>query len=254
MADPTAPVDDIEIIRMTAAEWDTALAASLADLGLTWEQLAAQARYGEFESLEARKLWLMAGHRGFGVTAPVPVSVESDGNDGFRFEQRPTAPVTAEDLRDRYAEAATEWALMYPLARFLGLVDGDAVKALAMSWGQDLADAVLPVRDAELKRLRGELAKEAKRLQYAQGRLRDADTVKRGLRAALDSVEAERDALKTAVEQARAEAERWRDDLKANERESWAVTARHVCAMILAALAVPESHEDAPTEETDERR
>jgi hypothetical protein len=35
-------------------------------------------------------------------TAPVPVSVESEGNDGFRFEQRPTAPVTAEGSYEWY--------------------------------------------------------------------------------------------------------------------------------------------------------
>lgn len=39
-----------------------------------------------------------------------------------------------------------------------------------------------------------------------------------------------------AVERGRRAAEKWRTDLKANERESWAITARHVCAEILAAL------------------
>jgi hypothetical protein len=78
-----------------------------------------------------------------------------------------TAPVTADDLRDRYATAAAEWALMYPLAKFLGLVDGDAVKALAMTWGEGLADAVLPARDDELERLRGELGQATADLEAA---------------------------------------------------------------------------------------
>jgi hypothetical protein len=65
--------DEIEVINMTDAEWNQALARSLARVGLTWDQLAAQARYGEFESLEAKQLWLIAGPRGFiPTTTPTP--------------------------------------------------------------------------------------------------------------------------------------------------------------------------------------
>ena len=60
------PDDDIEIIHLTPAEWDQALQNSLDDLDLTWEELVEQAKTGDFSSLRARKLWLMAGHRGYG--------------------------------------------------------------------------------------------------------------------------------------------------------------------------------------------
>jgi chromosome segregation ATPase len=86
-----------------------------------------------------------------------------------------------------------------------------------------------------------------RRAERAETRAELAEAATNRWYAANEAAEAERDALKAAVERARAEAERWRDDLKANERESWAVTARHVCAMILAALDAPETPGDAPT-------
>lgn len=46
-----------------------------------------------------------------------------------------------------------------------------------------------------------------------------------------------------ARERGRKVAEEWRDDLKQYGDEQWAVTARHVCAYILAALDGPDSHE-----------
>lgn len=60
------PDDDIEVIHLTPAEWDQALQNSLDDLDMTWEDLVEQAETGDFSSLRARKLWLMAGHRGRG--------------------------------------------------------------------------------------------------------------------------------------------------------------------------------------------
>jgi chromosome segregation ATPase len=56
--------DDIEVIHMTAVEWDQALTNSLNALGLTWEQLTEQAKTGDFSSLKARQLWLMAAGQG----------------------------------------------------------------------------------------------------------------------------------------------------------------------------------------------
>ena len=61
--------DDVKIIRLTAAEWNAALQNSLDDLGITWEQLTEQAVAGDFTSLRARKLWLVAGPQGFRETA-----------------------------------------------------------------------------------------------------------------------------------------------------------------------------------------
>jgi hypothetical protein len=60
----TTSPDDIEVIHMTAVEWDQALTNSLNALGLTWEQLTEQAKTGDFSSLKARQLWLMAGGQG----------------------------------------------------------------------------------------------------------------------------------------------------------------------------------------------
>jgi hypothetical protein len=60
--------EDIEIIRMTEADWDRALQNSLDELGLTWEELAAQARARDFTSLRAHNLWLITGGRGFSGT------------------------------------------------------------------------------------------------------------------------------------------------------------------------------------------
>jgi hypothetical protein len=60
------PDDGIEVIRLSPDEWDEALHNSLDALHMTWEELVEQAKIGDFSSLRARKLWLMAGHRGYG--------------------------------------------------------------------------------------------------------------------------------------------------------------------------------------------
>lgn len=52
------PTDDIEIITLTEQEWDCAVRNTLREAGLTYDQLAEQARTGDFASLRARKLWL----------------------------------------------------------------------------------------------------------------------------------------------------------------------------------------------------
>jgi hypothetical protein len=52
------PDDDIEVIRLSPTEWDQALQNALNALD--------QAKTGDFSSLRARKLWLMAGHRSRG--------------------------------------------------------------------------------------------------------------------------------------------------------------------------------------------
>jgi hypothetical protein len=61
-----SPDDDIEVIVWSPEEWDQALQRSLDKLGLTWQELVEQAENNDFSSLDARKLWLMAGHRGRG--------------------------------------------------------------------------------------------------------------------------------------------------------------------------------------------
>jgi hypothetical protein len=53
-----------------------------------------------------------------------------------------TAPVTAEGLRERIAEAATRWALMYPIASWR-LAEDDKAELLANIWGDQIANAVI---------------------------------------------------------------------------------------------------------------
>ena len=50
--------DDVEVIVLTQQEWDDAVANSLNELGLTYEELAEQAAADDFSSWRARKLWL----------------------------------------------------------------------------------------------------------------------------------------------------------------------------------------------------
>ncbi|HXW86640.1 MAG TPA: hypothetical protein VEJ42_00125 [Streptosporangiaceae bacterium] len=54
---------DAEVIRMSRADYRRARDAALREVGLTYRQLAEQARTGTFSSLRARKLWLAIGRR-----------------------------------------------------------------------------------------------------------------------------------------------------------------------------------------------
>jgi hypothetical protein len=55
------------VIEMSRAEYERARDAALEELGLTYAELAAQARTGRFSSLRARKLWLAIGRRAPGA-------------------------------------------------------------------------------------------------------------------------------------------------------------------------------------------
>jgi len=61
-----AESEKVEVIELDRAEYDHAVEASLKDAGLTYGQLANQARSGRFTSLRARKLWLAIGEPGGG--------------------------------------------------------------------------------------------------------------------------------------------------------------------------------------------
>lgn len=52
---------DVEVIELTAEEYKQAVQNTLDGLGLTYEELAAQARAGDFVSLWARQVWLTIG-------------------------------------------------------------------------------------------------------------------------------------------------------------------------------------------------
>lgn len=52
-----------EVIVLSPGEWDAAVQRSLDELGLTFEDLAAQAAARDFSSIEANKLWLIIGPR-----------------------------------------------------------------------------------------------------------------------------------------------------------------------------------------------
>jgi hypothetical protein len=51
----------VEVGVMSAAEWKSAVQRALAELKLTYDQLAEQARTRNFSSVEAMKLWVAIG-------------------------------------------------------------------------------------------------------------------------------------------------------------------------------------------------
>lgn len=53
--------DQIASNSLRVEEWRAAAEARLAELGLTYEQLAKEAREGNFSSTAARKLWVLIG-------------------------------------------------------------------------------------------------------------------------------------------------------------------------------------------------
>jgi hypothetical protein len=55
--------EEVEVIKVSPAEYRRAREAALRELGLTYRELQAQARTGRFTSLRARKLWLAIGNR-----------------------------------------------------------------------------------------------------------------------------------------------------------------------------------------------
>jgi DNA repair exonuclease SbcCD ATPase subunit len=157
----------------------------------------------------------------------------------------PTAPVTAEGLRERLTEA-----LLDPLKCCI-VVDSWGVHGTCKScWpkAQAAADAVLAVRDEELERLRAELTEAVehndetcsafRELQACDERRRAAEAERDLLRETLadsdlgaqvlaqweaiaaadadrDRLEAERDALKAKLEARREDEERTYDELEA---------------------------------------
>lgn len=52
---------DVEVIELSRAEYDRTVRAELRRLGLTYDQLAQQARTRQFASEDARRLWLAIG-------------------------------------------------------------------------------------------------------------------------------------------------------------------------------------------------
>jgi hypothetical protein len=52
---------DVEVIELSRAEYNRTMAAELRRLGLTYDQLAEQARTRQFVSEDARRLWLAIG-------------------------------------------------------------------------------------------------------------------------------------------------------------------------------------------------
>lgn len=53
--------DDDPLIVVSEAEFEAAAQRALADLGLTYDQLAEQARRGGFSSSQAHALWVSIG-------------------------------------------------------------------------------------------------------------------------------------------------------------------------------------------------
>lgn len=51
--------DNVEVVELTSEEYETAKRQALADLGVTYDELARQAQERRFASLKHRKLWLL---------------------------------------------------------------------------------------------------------------------------------------------------------------------------------------------------
>jgi hypothetical protein len=112
-----------------------------------------------------------------------------------------------DDLRDRIAEAAAQWALAGPI-RYWALGSERGRQDLAMAWASKITDAVLPVVEPELERLRAELSEAGKAVtnavgseRYMEKHLRQQDDRVNGLRQEVarqreraDRAEAQRDA------------------------------------------------------------
>lgn len=56
--------EEVEVVELTREEWDKLVASELGRLGLTYEELAEQARTGDFSCEDARWVWLAVGGRG----------------------------------------------------------------------------------------------------------------------------------------------------------------------------------------------
>jgi hypothetical protein len=54
-------MQEVEVIELTREEWDALGTAELARLGLSYEELAEQARTDDFSCLDARRVWLAIG-------------------------------------------------------------------------------------------------------------------------------------------------------------------------------------------------
>jgi transposase len=52
----------VEVIEISDQEYEKAVRDALRELGLTYAQLRAQARKGDFQSARARRLWLTIGN------------------------------------------------------------------------------------------------------------------------------------------------------------------------------------------------
>lgn len=56
---PEAGDDGIEFFEFTAAEWELRRQATLASVGVTYEELEAQALRGYFDSMDLHAVWIM---------------------------------------------------------------------------------------------------------------------------------------------------------------------------------------------------
>lgn len=57
-AERTTPGGDAEVVKLTRAQHNAAVRKALKSLGLTYDQLADQARKREFSSPRAQMLWV----------------------------------------------------------------------------------------------------------------------------------------------------------------------------------------------------
>jgi hypothetical protein len=58
---PAQTRDEDEPLHMSRQEWEQAQRHALNELGMTYEQLAEEARRRDFSSARARRLWVIIG-------------------------------------------------------------------------------------------------------------------------------------------------------------------------------------------------
>jgi hypothetical protein len=179
----TTPPDDIEVIHMTAVEWDQALTNSLNDLDLTWEQLTEQAKTGDFPSLKARQLWLMAAGQGPNQAAADPGSLPRRMAEAIVSHEWDDFPRSAHGDHNYYGACAicqgdipriAEVALA-ALLKNPGDVPKRMAEAIDETWtleedfdAEKAARAALSVRDEPVAHLSARAAVAEARVEHAE--------------------------------------------------------------------------------------
>jgi hypothetical protein len=177
--------DDIEVIRMTAVEWDQALTNSLNTLGLTWEQLTEQAKMGDFSSLKARQLWLMAGGQGPNQSA----LAEDPGDVPKRMAEAIDETWTSEEDFDADKAARAALGVRDELVAHLSArVAAAEARVVHAEEGAQLSSELLANVQQELDALQEERARLKIKLAKSEGARREQEAAIEQVRELLDAM------------------------------------------------------------------